>query len=258
MSLQVAKDTRFESDRRRYYLFNEDHHRNPSDYKPLNLAEMIPDFPGDNIEMAWFSGGSRTFRVPGNHYDSHYGLPSFAARPKVYVALKNNPLDVYGFGERRLISSRAKKLMVDADPEAFDCVECETLTRKGLEVEPYWLIDVGRIVSTFDEENSVFERAKGEDCRTGEPNDAPHFSGIYDIRMSPDMPKHLAFAFDRYSSRIVLDQTIVDAWRTEKLTGAEFVPLQPPTPKEAKSKSPPWAPYWWPLYEAHAGRDQSS
>ena len=181
--------------------------------------------------------GARHFTLPDSPHKKPFGLPKLLAKPRVFVARKNKPLDIYGFHKRRIVSTRAKQLLCEIDPTAFDFAECETVTRKGIEVEPYWMLDIARVVFEFDEARSVFETAKGVDGVTGEPYDGPHIASLHDIHMSPNLRSDFhAFSLARYSLHMVFDQTLADAWRAGRLSGAEFLPLQPPTPKERRGR----------------------
>jgi hypothetical protein len=254
MALTAPEDVQFEPERRRLYKVGTDPLRNPSDYEILNKLEVYPlARSAQTGEEHVTYRGARTFRLPGRTHDSTYGLPVLRAKPKVFVAMKNKPLDIYGFLTRRVVSARAKKLFDEFDPEAFDAVECETVTRRGVSVEPYWLIDIARLLDQFDEERSVFELAKGEDGLTGEPYEGPHIANLHDIRLSADFPaQHRAFVFAKHLNHMVFDGVLVDAWRARKFSGAVFEPLQHPTPAECKAR-PPHVPYWWSKYKAFQG-----
>jgi hypothetical protein len=247
MHLTAPDHVNFEPGRRRFYKVGTDPMRNPSDYEVTNLEEL---FPGRSDGVAWYTGGVRRYRLAGRDHESMYGLPDYKAKPKVFVAVKNKPLDVYGFLRRRVISSRAKRLLCDIDATAFDFVECETITRKSLSVEPYWVIDSARVVHDFDEERSVFELAKGEDGMTGEPYEGPHIANLHDLHMLPDFPAdHHSFFLSRHPSFFIFGEAIVDAWCARKFSGADFEPLQHPTPAECKAR-PRGGRYWWGKYKA--------
>lgn len=251
MPFIAPEHVRFEPGRRRLYTVGTDAIRNPSDYEILNEKDFYPlAHSAETGEAYVTSAGARTFRLPGKTFDSHYGLPVLRAKPKVFVAMKNKPLDIYGFLWRRVVSTRAKKLFDEFDPEGFDAVECETITRRGVHIEPYWLISIARLVERFDEERSVFELARGEDGVTGEPFEGPHIAELHDIHLPTDFPAHHhAFIFAKHAAHMIFDGVLVDAWRARKLTGAEFIPLQHPTPAECKAR-PPYVPYWWGKYRA--------
>lgn len=239
------KDLPYDPKRRRYYLLSESLVRNPSDYEVLNEEEMYPrtsPFPDGKTYPVM--PGRRKFRLPGKSHDSTYGLPNFLTKPIVSVARRNKPLDIYGFHDRRLISSRAKRLLSEIDPTGFDFMECKTISRKSVQVEPYWMMSVARLVTEFDEARSAFELAKGVDGMTGDPYEGPHISHLYDIHMSSDLPQNFhVFLMSRHPLRMVFDEVLADAWRKNRFTGAEFLPLQPPTPKERSGRSAKLS-YW--------------
>jgi len=229
------------SARWRYYLVAEDMRRNPSDYELLNAADIFPlSDPDSTGQRHPILAGARRHSVAGVSGSTSYGLPNLRATPKVFVAQKNAPLDIYGFHTRRIVSSRAQKLLHAIDPDAFDFVECETLTRKGVRVAPYFMMDIARVVDDFDETGSVFELASGTDGLTGEAYVGPHLVALHDAYMSPDMPLHYhAFLLKQLRLRMVFGETIVDAWRAARFSGARFDPLQPPTRQEAKRSDLP-------------------
>lgn len=251
MALTAPADVQFEPGRRRLYKVSSDLLRNPSDYQILNKQDFYP--LARSVETGEWQvtyAGARTFRMPGFAHERTFGLPILRSKPKVFVAMKNEPLDIYGFLTRRVVSTRVKNFFDELDPEAFDAEECETVTRRGLSVEPYWLIDIARLVDRFDEERSVFELAKGEDGVNGEPYEGPHIANLHDIRLPAGFPaQYRAFVFAKHLNHMIFDGALVDAWRARKFSGAEFVPLQHPTPAECKAR-PPHVPYWWSKYKA--------
>lgn len=230
-------DLPYDPARKRYYILSEDLMRNPSDYEVLNESEIYPKTPPfADGQTHLIRAGARRYTMPGERYESSYGLPHFLTKPKVLVARERKPLDIYGFHSRRLVSTRAKQLLSEIDPGAFDFVECETVTRKGLEVEPYWFMDIARLVDKFDEERSVFETYEAIDPKF-EHYHPLQIRELHDIYMSPDLPPHFhAFILARASLRMVFDEVLADAWRERRFTGAEFIPLQPPTPKERRGR----------------------
>lgn len=227
-------DIPYDPRRKRYYLVDVDSKRNPSDFELLNAEEIYPLTPepigGRRLPIR---AGRYRCEVEGMHPRS-YGLPELRAKPRLFVALKNKPLDAYGFGER-YVSSRARALLRSIDADAFEFAECETLSRRGIEVEPYWMVENVRPVAGFDEARSVFELASGFDGSTGEPYEGPYWSALIDIHMKPDLPEdHHAFFFPRYLAHMIFDQVLADAWRAAGLSGWTMSPLQPPAPKERK------------------------
>ncbi|RYG36040.1 MAG: DUF1629 domain-containing protein [Burkholderiales bacterium] len=232
-------------DRKRHYLVSQDFNRNPSDYEILNDADIYPA----NVHHADgtrhpVTAGARSFSLQGM-VPTSYGLPKLRAKPKVFVALRNKPLDIYGFGTRRVVSDRAKSLLVEIDPTAFDFVKCDTITRKDFVVAPYWMVDIARAVDGIDEERSVFELAEGVDGITGQPYYGPHFHQLHDLHLSSDTPPEFhAMLLKQFRSHMIFDEVIVDAWRALRFSGAAFLPLQPPTQSEITRL--PVRSYWRP------------
>ena len=107
----------------------------------------------------------------GNSFETQFGLPEYAETPRVRVALSNKPLDFYGF-DRWILSDRARQLLLEMDPLAFDFVECDTSGPARYEVGTYWLGNVKRVVTDFDHDASDFERR----------------GWMYDLRQAPPQP----------------------------------------------------------------------
>lgn len=236
-------DVTYDPARKRYYLFSEDLTRNPSDFDELNASDVYPkSTPGPNGQ-GLVRAGARRDKPPGAPFEICYGLPQFLAKPKVRVAAARTPLDVYGFHTRRLVSTRAKQLLSEIDPGAFDFAEWVTVTRKGQPIEPYWWMDIARLVDRFDEDRSVFETYADVDPDF-EHHHPQHIRALHDIHMLPELPKHFhAFILARAPLRIVFNEVLADAWRKRRFTGAEFMPLQPPTPTERIGRGYKFA-YW--------------
>jgi Protein of unknown function (DUF1629) len=239
----------FDPSRRRYYIAKNNLDR-VGDFKFLNedaFKETIYDGSLSASFTNKFYPESSIHRIPAGknilgedvHYSYRTGLPKLDERPRVKVALKNKPCDIYGSNSGNkafFVSTRAKQLFERIDPEAFEFLECETTTRRTLEVEPYWLCAFKRFVMEFDEENSVFVRSSPDHlkltdgkCMVISANDA------FDIRMSPDMPQdYHAFFLAKMKSYPIFSEDLADPWRAEKLTGIDFTPLQTPTSREAR------------------------
>lgn len=213
--------------RKRYYDVSPDMVRNPSDLEWLNQDEALRGVnPNGRLET----------RVPDYRHPVHVGLPAFQVRPRIKVGVRNQPLDIYGF-DRLFISSRAKALLERIDDEAFEFASCETSSRRGLEVEPYWFVRVVRIVGRFDEARSNFVTyaQMWPDAPDAATNAA--VVRLNDIRMPEDFPDRFhAFYLGRYRRHFIFDEVIVDAWRGAGLTGAFFTPLQAPRKAELKRR----------------------
>jgi hypothetical protein len=231
-------DLPYDPRRKRFYLVAEDLSRNPSDYEVFNedknypWTALLPD--GQTFPI---TTGARRLKLPGSAYESWYGLPNLLVKPRVLVARQNKPLDIYGFHTCRVISTRAKQLLCKIDAAAFDFVECDTVTRTNLVVEPYWMIDIARLVYEFDEARSVFELAKGVDGVTGEPYEGPHVSLLHDIpcRRTYRLSSTRSYWHDT-GCTWCFDHVLADAWREHRFTGTEWVPLQPATPRERRRR----------------------
>ena len=223
-------DIPFERSRKRYYHVHADFTRNPSDFELMNPLEALgTKFP--------FKGGAHECSMPGSSHPVRYGLPELLARPKLFVARQNKPLDAYGLSSILYVSSRAKELLSSIDKGAFEFVECETLSRRSVSIEPYWMVAIARPLVSFDEQKSIFEWAAGEDGVTGEPYVGPHIANFYDIHMPPGLHEdwHAFFFVKDVRQRMVFDQLLIEKWRSNKLSGWTFAPLQPPAPSERRA-----------------------
>lgn len=226
-------DIPFDPARKRYYTPGLDFSRAVGGSRLLNPEEVFYMRPGVPYQSL---PGARQIQVPGRPYPDPYGLPRTRSRPKLKVGIRGTPLDVYATNHI-YVSTRAKELLCAIDAEAFEFIECETTqSRKGVEVEPYWMMAIIRPVEAFDEDRSVFTIVKGFDGVTNEPYEGPYFSHLYDIHMLPDLDERFhAFFFPRYPRKMIFDEVLADEWRTRRFSGWEMTPLQPPTPKERRS-----------------------
>lgn len=222
--------------RKRYYLVREDFvNRNPGDMQILNEDEFIENGRRGGTHEVRVSAGKD---VEGYdlYYGGWYGLPKLYAKPRIKVALRNKPNDVYWTRGYIFFSSRAKALLESIDADAFEFAECETTTRRGREIEPYWLGAVKRVVHSFDEEHSVYREVGGRDPKPVPAGRAACIQALYEIRMLPDLPENFhAFYLLKYRTKFIWDQAIVDEWRAKKFNALIFSPLQPPSAKELRS-----------------------
>lgn len=208
--------------RKRYYIFSPDL-TSSGGYEFLNQDEALIDGR---------TAGRHEHSVPGSNAPFCTGAPPLREKPKLMLDADGaSLLDLYGQSPR-FLSSRAKALLADIDPEGFEFVECETVDRKGIPLEPYWLTDAIRIVNEFDEERSSFVRYVDKF-----PERADHSNNLIvalnDIYMSPNLSdSYHAFYFPRYATYFIVDDVLADAWRRMELTGVRFTPLQLPTEEE--------------------------
>jgi Protein of unknown function (DUF1629) len=192
-----------------------------------------------NQEEALVNGrrvGYHERRIPGREHPVFVGVPPLRAKPKVVIPGTGARAVDYDGMMPVFISSRAKKLLEAIDPEAFELAECETATRRGNPIEPYWWMEVVRWVEKFDEERSVFEWYRDVFPTAPDARDNPMMSRLYDIHMPAGFPgEYHAFRFAHHNGYAVFDEVIVDAWREAGMTGAQFTPLQPPTEADFKT-----------------------
>lgn len=217
--------------RKRYYLVQTDFRRAVTDMAELNLDEFKgPGWMGRNVVR-------RFVEKDADGYDRYlgggFGLPKIESQPRIKVGLRNKLVDAYRISGRFYISSRAKRLLEAIDGEAFDFVECETITRHERPVEPYWLTDVSRVITEFDDSRSVFQEAWGDNERPISTRQVRRLSTIYEMAFLKDFPDSFhAFYLLHYMTYFFFDEVIVDCWRKEKLSGLVFSPMQPPTKSE--------------------------
>lgn len=228
-------DIPFDPARKRYYRPDLDFTRAIGGFQFLNAEEVF--FMSEAIHGVRYPllAGARRIQVPGRPRLDTYGLPPTRSRPKLKVGTRNRPLDVYAMNQI-FVSTRARELLSAIDAEAFEFIECDTRSRKGVEVEPYWMMAIIRPVEAFDEDRSVFTIVKGFDGVTNEPYEGPYFSDLYDIHMLPGLDERFhAFFFPRYPRAMIFDEVLADEWRARRLSGWVMTPLQPPTPKERQA-----------------------
>jgi hypothetical protein len=173
--------------------------------------------------------------VPGRTHPVFAGVPPLRARPKVLIPGTGARAVDYDGMSPVFLSGRAKRLLESIDPEAFEFAECETATRRGNPIEPYWWLAVVRRVEKFDEARSDFEWYHDRFPTAPGARDNPRMLRLNDIHMPADFPdEYHAFWLAHFNSYAVFDEVIVDAWREAKMTGAKFTPLQPPTKTDFK------------------------
>ena len=226
----------YDPNRWRYYAVNSDVYRRTGDLELLNEEEFIKNrkWQGQH-ENRVFAG----LNAAGEHsfYGTWYGLPKLHSKPRIKVGLRSKPIDVYSRGIGiNYVSSRAKALLESIDPDAFEFAECDTITRHKQQLEPYWMMAVKRVVAEYDEERSKMLETGGRNPEPVPKGVGLGITTIYEFVPSPNMPRDWhAFYLLKHHMHFIFDQTIVDQWRAQKMTGWTFSPLQPPTPKEAKS-----------------------
>ncbi len=217
--------------RKRFYLVQTDFRRPITDMTELNLDDFKgPGWMGRNIVRHFVEKGADGY---DRYLGGGFGWPEITVQPKIEVGLSSKLVDVYEISGRLYISGRAKRLLESIDGEAFDFIECNTITRHHHPVESYWLADVNRVVSKFDTDRSVFQEAWGDNIRPIPLNAVRRLSMIYELAMNDDLPNaYHAFYLLHYMTYFIFDEVIVDTWRKGKLNGLVFSPLQPPTKKE--------------------------
>jgi uncharacterized protein DUF1629 len=215
-----------EQARKRYYLVSLDMTRNSGD----NLSFA-------NREEALVNGrlaGTHEREVPGVSHPLLVGIPPLRKKPELVVGGSGRrALDYYG-PSPIFVSNRAKELLEGIDPQAFEFAECETVTRRGDPIEPYWWMAVIRLVQ-FDEERSDFQWYRDAFPTAPDAQRNPTMVALNDIHMPKGFPdEYHAFWIGNYRRQFVFDEVLADPWRGAGLLGAQFTPLQPPTKAEFK------------------------
>lgn len=220
--------------RKRYYLVQTDFRRAVTDMAELNLDEFAgPGWMGRNVVKRFIEKGSDGY---DRYLGGGFGLPEISIQPRIKVGIRNKPVDVYRISGRYYFSGRAKRLLEAIDSEAFDFVECNTITRHKQPIESYWLADVSRVVTEFDENLSVFREIGGDNRRSIVPGPTKRITDVCEIFMLPSFSGDIhAFYLINYTLYFFFDEVIVDAWRKEKYNGLVFSPMQPPTKQELEA-----------------------
>ncbi len=233
-----------EDHRRRFYTVEADLRRNPSDLEFVNQAEVLRH---SSVPGAYIRAGMHHHALEGLGAPLCFGLPVLRGKPALIVGVNEDEgdlLDIYGLSER-YVSPRAKELLYSIDPDAFEFAECATVDGSGRPLEPYWMMDVIRVVEQWDETRSkIFWH---RELRADDPNQSenPLIARLQDVYFPSISRGEHAFYLLRYPDYFIFDETIVKAWHEASLTGAFFTPLQPPTPEEAVEADQFYSyPYW--------------
>ena len=216
-------------DRRRFYSVGSDLRLNPSDFEFVNKAQaLVPS----TVPGAYVLAGNHEYAIEGLGAPLRFGLPTLRAKPALVVGVDNKELlDIYGF-RKPFVSLRAKNLLAEIDPDAFEFAECAAVDGAGGPVEPYWMMDVVRVVDRFDEKRSNVLWHSDLYPGVEEAADNPFLTRLNDVRFPTVREDEHAFYLLRYQTGFIFDEIIVDAWREAGLRGALFTPLQAPMPEE--------------------------
>lgn len=248
-------------ERRRFYTVRDD-----SEAKIHLKQKNVPSLVNENDflykenpnwpSMIWRGGAPEVKKFAGidpegfsSYYGKMYGIPKFDHKPIFRIHGLAPYFDSYFSGDRLLISNRAKELLEEIDPAAFQFVECDAQASDRSPLPPYWLMAVTRVVEEFDEERSVFREFGGST-----PLRAGLVAGVvelYELFMPDDFPKEFsAFHLLKYGSYFIFDEAIVDAWRARGFTGLVFSPLQPAPIEEIERN------IWWYTNAAYFDRSR--
>ena len=220
---------------RRLYLFKKTLTLDATRYDLLNEDDL---FKSSKL-------GRNRYVVPNSDLRGYSGLPEMCERPRLRLTARRQLLDFYGYGPY-FVSARAREYLLSVDPTAFEFVECETVGAKGETLEPYWMMDIARLVMNFDEQASEFITYAERNPDAPDATTNPLISELIDIRLMAGFPDdHRAFRFSRYIRCFVADEILVDGWIKAGLRGAEFTPLQRPTVAEMKRSSRYIIPTTW-------------
>lgn len=220
---------------RRLFIASPTHLRNPSDFEL---------FEEDRLRREADRSGMVGHRQTGNDFETQFGLPRFAETPRVRIALRNKPLDFYGF-DRWVLSDRARQLLHGMDPAGFDFVECDTSGPAKYEVGTYWLGKVKRVVTDFDRDASDFELAERfYDPSLQQEVYSHRIRTLNRLTLLPGAEDALAFYLLDYAPYPIFDGRLVDAIWAAMLTGLMFSPLHRPRKGDVKEKYIQTYHYW--------------
>jgi hypothetical protein len=209
--------------------------RNPSDFELSDEDRLRRE--ADRSRMVGYT-------QTGNSFETQFGLPVYAETPRLRIALRNKPLDFYGY-DRWILSDRARQLLHGMDPSAFDFVECDTSGPAKQEVGPYWLGKVKRVVTDFDRDASDFELAgRFYDPSLQQEVYSHRIRTLNRLTLLPGSEDALAFYLLDYGPYPIFDGRLVDAIWAAKLTGLMFSPLHWPQKGDVKTKYIQTYYYW--------------
>lgn len=86
------------------------------------------------------------------------GFPPLPEQPQLVIDSRRgySPRDLEGgFSGYWLVSERLKDVMLEADPSAFEFIECDTRFADGTQAPRYYLCDVVRVLDALDEAGST-------------------------------------------------------------------------------------------------------
>ncbi|MGJ4932235.1 imm11 family protein [Bradyrhizobium sp. HKCCYLS2038] len=120
-----------------------------------------------------------------------------------------------------LISDRLKNLIEQLDAEAFVFQPVIVDYSRFPEAGPaYWFVYIMRTLDCVDEERSVIRYQD-------DPPGIKNYLGLGDVRMRPEVVGSAhAFRLIYATTRLIVDDIIVDALRAEKIRGFRFQPIQ--------------------------------
>jgi len=230
------------NERRLFYIVGPDSRKNPSDFEFVNKPDALINTPFPN---AYVWAGSHKYQIEGFKAPSSFGIPHLRTKPALVVGVDADELlDFYGLG-MRYVSTRAKDLLCQIDPDAFEFAECATVDGAGRPVEPYWMMAVIRVVDQFDEDRSDVIWCRDYFSDEPEQADNPLLCRLNDVFFPSVSPKAHAFYLLRYRGGFIFDAVLADAWREAGLKGALFTPLQQPSAEEmSDADSFRNYPYW--------------
>lgn len=214
-------------DQRRLFIASPSIAHNPSDFKIFDEERLTRE--ADRSGMV-----QRT--QTGRAYQTEFGLPVFQEMPRVRVALKNKPLDFYGF-DRWVMSNKAKKLLEALDPDAFAFVECNTSSPPRHSVDKYWLGKVRRVVDDFDRAASNFDLvSKQYDPGFQKYTFSHAIKTLNELVLLNGSERALAFYLLDYTLYPIFDGRLVDAIREAGLRGLTFSPLHAPRKGDVRTR----------------------
>jgi hypothetical protein len=167
-------------------------------------------------EPALFPRGARIFQTPEGRrgFRQYLEKPLFLFDTRLGRAMTDmEPLD--GFW---LVSSRAKIVFEQVDPDAFAFLECRVELRDGSEGPRYWLCDVVRVLDALNEAESevrVSANDRGEKVYD--------MMGMEKWIFNEDIVgSHHIFRMNFHEFTIICDDALRDACKAAGLKGWSF------------------------------------
>jgi hypothetical protein len=161
-----------------------------------------------------FAGGPSIFMPPAGQR----GFRDYPETPVFRLKGKSIP-DFEEYSFYWFISNRMRVILEGVDPQAFAFLKCRVQLPDGTDAPFRWLCDVVRVLDALDEEKSKI--------RINAATDGSKFYGLSggeDLIFNDDAvgPHHI-FRMMYFDARVICDERMKRACKTEDLSGLRFV-----------------------------------